>query len=249
MVNIKQIFRRGINPSGKRGNVELLKTLVNPARNARSPVMAGTVPISPASNVVAGAGLARSAGRAIKSVFQRATGNPLASGGVKGLASRIGGRALGYGLAVEAFQYQRSKAKGVPFNPIPNLGSVLAFAVNPISAFGGTIIGGTEKVGKEITDIAKERLPQSSVVDFGQPTFNFTLPEVPIQAFPSELPSTSFGAPSASYGTSFNPSISVGGGGIPPELLLLLIGGAGLVGYGAGRRRKRKKYKRKKRKK
>lgn len=184
-------------------------------------------------------------GRGAKTLFQRATGNPLASGGLKGWFGRIGGRALGYGAAIEAFQFQRARASGKEFDWLPNVGSIAAFAINPVAAFAGTALGGGEKGVAFAGDVAEKffaqpmpSLPQQFGFDQGDTIFNFPSGEAPSQPM------------SAAYAPSVQISGGLGGGGMDLQTLALMLGIplSVLLGYGLGKKRKRKKYKRGKRK-
>jgi len=215
-------------------------------RAAGGRVLQGTLPIGAAG----AGGLVRSAVGGVKTLWQRATGNPLAAGGVKGFIGRIAGRALGYGTAVEAFQYQKARAAGTKFDPIPNIGSVVAFAANPLAALGGTIFGTGQRAEAKLESAAQGFLNPKINVDvqgFQQPDYAEIIQA--LQNYQTPSLGSYGGSIQASYGA---PSVNIqAGGGIGgTDFLFALLGGVlgGLGGYAAGTRRRRKKYKRRKRK-
>jgi len=225
---------------------------------ARAPpnVISNVFPLVPvAAGAVAGAAMAgRNAGKIAtfaRSAFQRVTANPLAGTTLKQFAAKVGGRALGIGLSVEAFQYQRSRASGQPFHWLPNLGSVIAFAVNPLAAIGGTLFGSGEKIAEKIADRGIPQIPQPPTFNFPeQPDINIDFPDYPsgtMSDFPAlggfVSPVFSVGAPSANIDTGTNFAAIAAAMGIPLAVLLAYLG------IKSAKKKKRKKYKGRKRKK
>jgi len=195
----------------------------------------------------------------IKTLAQRTLGNPLAGSatigaGLKSLGKRVGGRALGLGIAVEAFQFTRARGAGTRFDPIPDLGLIGAFALNPLAALGGLAFGTGEKGirvgGETIRDFIASQPPAQDFQPFDFPP-GFGQPGDVNINFPSEVgtgfaPST----PQAPVGAFF-PSIDlqvgkVGGGQNELLRLLLLLLGAGGLGALLGRKSKKKKTKKNK---
>lgn len=187
-------------------------------------------------------------GSGLRNLGARALGNPLAGRTIPQFLRTRAGQALGVGSFIGAVNVASGGAIGAK----TFAQSVLASAINPIGALVGTGIREGRELVNTLAEIPSQVLPRKypDVPDFvpeftgGTNIFNF--PEFQTPSVPSFQ--GSFSSPSASLGA---PSVSVGGGGIPPELAILLLGGAGALGYGLGRRRrrkgKRKRYKARKR--
>ena len=191
--------------------------------------------------------VARKASDFARTVFSRAIANPMAGRTIPQALKKFGGSTLGFGLAVEAFQFQRSRVTGDKFNPFLNVGSVVAFAVNPIASFAGSLFGGGQKAIRAIENIPIPKVPHFDVpmpFDAGGDIADaLNALGAGVAQFGSGF-SSSIGVPSASFGSSFTPSVNIGGGtDLTPLILALLAGGA--IGAGIGRRRKRKKKKKK----
>lgn len=197
-------------------------------------VAMGTVPLA-GGGLGAGVGLFSKAKSGVSTLFQRMTANPLAGSTIGGVGKRIAGRALGVGLAFEAFQLGRGKGL-----TLPDAQKIAAIAINPLAGIAGIGFGGAEQTaqaGFNFLGGISQNLPQQPFFpsSFGGVTQEFVFPA---QQF-TPAPSVSSGAPSISIG-GFG-----GGGGIPPEFLLLLLG-AGGAGFALGRRKRKKKRKKKK---
>jgi len=194
----------------------------------------------------------------IKTLAQRTLGNPLAGSatigaGLKSLGKRVGGRALGLGIAVEAFQFTRARGAGTRFDPIPDLGIIGAFALNPLAALGGLAFGTGEKGirvgGETIRDFIANQPPAQDFQPFDFPP-GFGQPGDVNINFPSEVGSFAPSTPQPPVGAFF-PSIDlqvgkVGGGQNELLRLLLLLLGAGGLGALLGRKSKKKKTKKNK---
>lgn len=191
----------------------------------------------------------------VKTIISRTLGNPLAGSatvgaGLKAFGKRVGGRALGLGLAVETFQFGRAKATGKPFDPIPDLGLVASAAINPLATFGGLFFGAGEKGVTVATQTIKEVIERQPTIDFQPFNFpgfeqgdvNITFPEGGT-AFAPSTPQPPVGA--------FFPSIDLqvgapGGGQNELIRLLILLLGAGGLGALLGRKTAKKKNKKSK---
>lgn len=195
---------------------------------------------------------------AIKNAYQTALGNPLASGGIKGFASRIFGRTLGgVGLAYGA-GFAESAVTGEPVDVSARRLSygALGFGLGgPFGFVGGTLLG----LGKKAVSTAQDYVsnigaPPTSVnvgsggLDWSEnPLQDFALkqPEIGDMTF---APQYSMGGSSASYGMSPSVNVGAGGGMDFSTLMMLMLGGFG-GGYLLGRRKRKKKSKKKKQKK
>lgn len=126
-------------------------------------------------------GVIKTTGKSIatgaKNLFQKATGNPLGSlgfkSGLKQWGTKIGGRAIGYGAAVETFRYMRAKSAGEPFNPIPDIGTIASFAVNPVTSFFGLGVGSGEKGTKKLIDVLTNKNQKDFYIPSPIPNFDF----------------------------------------------------------------------------
>jgi len=239
--SIKRFFTSHINQA----NVAKAKAQFQKFKQYTTPnVRAGTKMGTPPLAFGGGGGAVRSAGRivqAIRNVGQRALGNPLAGRTIGQLGRVIGGRALGTGLFLGALEL----TAGNTFKPSTIARTIAGAALNPIGAIFGTSFRIGRGAVTGATNIAKDIIPDS----FGGfvPEFrgNFYGGATNIQFPPMQTPlgSSFTGGLTGGYGSSFAPSVNVGGGSDITPLILALLGGA-TGGYLLGRRKK-KRYKKK----
>lgn len=201
-------------------------------------------------------GVAKSSGFLAKAggLYERALGNPLGAGGVKGFFGRIAGRTLGGAAVATGASLSESAITGEPPSITPRrlAFGALGFGVGgPIGALAGTFFGAEKK--------AVEALRKIPI-----PDFNVNVPPVGDIGYASGETLREFAAgaaeftqgfgsgvmaPQVTYGIS-GPSFSVErGNGIPPELWALLVAVLGVAGARAYLKRRKKKKAKKKRKK
>ena len=229
------------------GVVQRVRDFVAPPRASRPDVVSLVSPIGVASS--GAVSLASRAGAGIRNLAQRALGNPLAGGGLRGFMGRLRGRALGLGIGFETFQVGRSVASGQPIKWLPNFPLLGSFILNPISTGFGFALGAGEKVSKQAINLAQNiRQPMIPPITFDVPEIKGLPEKFPDVDFQSSVmtPSPSFAYAPSSTAPSLSISGGFGGGGIDPAMLALLAGAIG-GGYLLGRRKRKRKYKKKRR--
>jgi len=215
-----------------------------------TPVGAGIGIIGGAKKIVGGlSGVAKVAYTKLRpDVFGKGIATGLKYVGKKTLGGGLlGGLAgLGYGVAKGGITGETPNARKILQSSLVGAGIGISPLGGGLGAAAGLITEGAKKAGDIVLPKPDITTPTNPYADFKYPDFNFPeIPQATTVIYPPQL------AP-PSVGSSFSPSVSLGGGGIGENLplLLLLAGGLGVGGYAIAKRRKRKKKKKyKKRKK